>query len=84
MNATAELESVIYKARWVDGIKGGQLVSDAALAKTIREAGAAQEAEALTAISAVLDGWLNLDMTAVEALHKIVAISNKNREGATV
>jgi hypothetical protein len=31
--------------------------------------------EAMEAINVVLDGWLNLDMTAVEALHKIARIS---------
>ena len=34
---------------------------------------------AMTAINAVLDQWFNLDMTAVEALHKIARISGENR-----
>lgn len=34
---------------------------------------------AMTAINAALDGWLNLEWTAVEALHKIAQISAANR-----
>lgn len=31
------LEAVIYQRRWVDGIKDGALVSDAAIADVVRE-----------------------------------------------
>lgn len=37
--ATEILTGVLYKARWIDGIKDGAMLSDAALAKAIREAG---------------------------------------------
>ena len=39
--ATQKLVDVLYKARWVDGIKDQTLtiVSDAGIAKAIREAG---------------------------------------------
>lgn len=33
------LMDVLYKARWVDGIKNGSLLSDAELARAIRRAG---------------------------------------------
>jgi hypothetical protein len=33
------LLDVLYKARWVDGIKDGKLLADAELARAIREAG---------------------------------------------
>lgn len=31
------LEAVIYQRRWVDGIKDGALVTDAAIAEVVRE-----------------------------------------------
>lgn len=39
MKALDELAAVIYKARWVDGIKDASHISDAALAETIHAAG---------------------------------------------
>lgn len=34
-----KMTAVIYKARWVDGIKDGELVTDEAIAKAVLEAG---------------------------------------------
>lgn len=40
------LEAVIYQRRWVDGIKDGALVTDAAIAEVVREHVRATSAEA--------------------------------------
>lgn len=35
--------------------------------------------DAMTAVNKVLDGWLNLDYTAVDALYEIAKISGENQ-----
>jgi hypothetical protein len=39
MTEQERLEKVLYKARWIDGVKDGNLASDKAIAEAILNAG---------------------------------------------
>ena len=49
------LEEVIYKRRWVDGIKDGSLVTDAAIAEAVREHLTGQEDTILAQVRKLAD-----------------------------
>ena len=71
MNARDELAEVIYKARWVDGIKDVTIAADAGIADAILAAGysktrtitTVEELDALGLMATVLDAngtaWVN-------------------------
>lgn len=39
MTELERLQKIIYRARWIDGVKSGQICSDKALAESILAAG---------------------------------------------